>query len=278
MGRRSTIDKGTLSLVAPSYAALSEAIDDFKKEERKFYDKRAEELSQYPGIGNVSREEVERDYDDLLGNDPWDYLDEFNRANNDISEETDDSTNDGPGGDGSDADSFYIILPDKLADREDNPDETDGFGNNADKFILYNPGTGYAEVDLLYTNIDFFKSKGSSGSFSDDRFGSSTSYFEGFGEVPTKYKSNNKMNGRIAHMKRLIGTLWNEQVKPYWDDYEDALDDYNDYVGGGVDTDIYSDTVPPEDRPWDGLTNDFKGYNRINELRGKVIREARGYS
>ena len=22
---------------------------------------------------------------------------------------------------------------------------------------------------------------------------------------------------------------WNEQVKPYWDDYEDALDDYNDY-------------------------------------------------
>ena len=69
-----------------------------------------------------------------------------------------------------------------------------------------------------------------------------------------------------------------QQVKPYWDDYEDALDDYNDYVGGGVDTDIYSETVPNEDRPWDGLTNDFDGYNRINELSSKVIREARGYS
>ena len=53
---------------------------------------------------------------------------------------------------------------------------------------------------------------------------------------------------------------------------------YNDYVGGSVDTDIYSENVPDEDRPWDGETNDFKGYNRIDELKGKVIREARGYS
>ena len=278
MGRRNVINKSTLSLVAPNYAALSEAIRDFQDEERKFYVNRAAELSEYPGVGNKSENDVEKAYDNLLGNDPWDYLDEFNRANNDISEETDDSTNDGPGGDGSDADSFYIILPDKLADREDNPDETDGYGNNADKFILYNPGTGYAEVDLLYTNIDFFKSKGSSGSFSDDRFGSSTSYFGGFGEVPTKYKSNNKMNGRIAHMKRLIGTLWNAQVKPHWDTYQSELNTYNNFTGGGVDTDIYSENVPDEDRPWDGLTNNFKGYNRIKELKGKVIREARGYS
>ena len=36
-------------------------------------------LTEYPGVGNKSKEEVERDYDNLLGNDPWDYLDEFNR-------------------------------------------------------------------------------------------------------------------------------------------------------------------------------------------------------
>ena len=279
MGRRSTIDKGTLSLTAPSYAALSEAIDDFKNEERKFYVRRAEELSEYPGVGNKTKAEVERDYDDLLGDDPWDYLDEFNRANNDESEETDDSTNSGPGGDGSDVDSFYIILPEKLADRVDNPDLTTGSGNNEEKYIFYNPGTGFAEVDLLYQKADFFDDKGSSSSINVGREGGTTyTYYEGFGEVPSKYKSNNKMDGRIAHMKRLIGTLWNEQVKPYWDDYEDALDDYNDYVGGSVDTDIYSENVPDEDRPWDGETNDFKGYNRIDELKGKVIREARGYS
>ena len=278
MGRRRTIDKGTLSLTAPSYSALSEAIDDFAEAERLFYKRRAQELSQYPGVGGVSKAEVERDYDDLLGDDPWDYLDEFNRANNDEkddSDETDETTDDDTG---EDIDSFYIRLPEKLADRIDNPDETDGYGNNEQKYILYNPGTGYKEVDLLYKKADFFKEKGSSGSFGSTRFGDSTQYFEGFGELPTKYKSNRKMDGRIAHMKRLIGTLWNEQVKPYWDDYEDALDDYNDYVGGGIDTDIYGENVPDEDRPWDGETNDFKGYNRIEELKSKVIREARGYN
>ena len=273
MGRRSVVNKSTLSLVAPNYAALSEAIDDLQTAERLFYKRRAQELSEYPGVGDKTKAEVERDYDNLLGDDPWDYLDEFNRANNDESEETD-ATTDFDG----DADRFYIKLPEKLAEREDNPDATDGYGDNANKFIHYNPGTGYEEVDLLYTNIDFFTSKGSSGSFGSDRFGGTTQYFEGFGEVPVKYQSNNKMDGRIAHMKRLIGTLWNQQVKPYWDDYEDALDDYNEYVGGGVDTDIYSETVPNEDRPWDGLTNDFDGYNRIDELSSKVINEARGHN
>ena len=273
MGRRPVINKGTLNLTAPNYAALSEAIDDFQDAERLFYKRRAEELSDYPGIGDRTKAQVEKDYDDLLGDDPWDYLDEFNRANNDESEETDDTTNfDG------DADRFYIKLPDKLAEREDNPDLTSGYGNNQSKYIFYNPGTGYEEVDLLYKDIDFFEKKGSSSSISVGRGGTTYTYFEGFGEVPIKYQSNNKMKGRIAHMKRLIGTLWNEQVKPYWDDYEDALDDYNDYVGGGVDTDIYSETVPNEDRPWNGLTNDFDGYNRIDELSSKVINEARGHN
>jgi len=277
MGRRSVINKSTLNLTAPNYAALSEAIDDFQDEERLFYKRRAEELSEYPGVGNKTKAEVEKDYDDLLGNDPWDYMKEFNNANNNEKSDSDqtDSTTDM---NGDDADSFYIVLPNKLAKREDNPDETDGYGSNADKFILYNPGTGYAEVDLLYTNIDFFKKKGSSGTFGNNNYGSATTYYEGFGELPVRYKDNNKMDGRIAHMKRLIGTLWNEQVKPYWDDYEDALDDYNQYVGGGVDTDIYSGTVPSEDRPWDGLTNDFNGYNRIDELPSEVIKEARGYN
>ena len=272
MGRRSVINKSTLSLTAPNYAALSEAIDDFQEEERLFYKRRAEELSEYPGVGNKTKAEVERDYDDLLGDDPWDYLDEFNRANNDVSDETDSTTDD----DGDDADSFFVRLPDKLGDREDNPDQIDDAYPTNNKYVLYNPGTGYAEVDLLYTKIDFFKT--GSNRYADDENGNAFTYKEGFGEIPVKYQNNNKMNGRIAHMKRLIGTLWNQQVKPYWDDYEDALDDYNDYVGGGVDTDIYSETVPNEDRPWNGLTNDFDGYNRIDELKGKLIREARGYN
>lgn len=277
MGRRTVVNKGTLSLVAPMYAALSEAIDDFQDEERRFYVRRAEELSQYPGVGNRSKAEVERDYDNLLGNDPWDYLGEFNRANNTEKDDSDqtDATNDGYG---EDLDSFYVRLPDKLADRIDNPDETDGYGDDADKFILYNPGTGYKEVDLLYKSADMFKEKGSSGTFDGDRFGNSKTYFVGFGELPTRYKSNSKMDGRIAHMKRLIGTLWNEEVKPYWNNYQSQLNAYNAYVGGGLDTDIYGGSVPDEDRPWDGQTNGFKGYNRIDELKNKVIREARGYN
>ena len=277
MGRRTVVNKGTLSLVAPMYAALSEAIDDFQDEERRFYVKRAQELSQYPGVGNRSKAEVERDYDNLLGNDPWDYLDEFNRANNTEKNDSDqtDATEDDYG---EDLDSFYVRLPDKLAERIDNPDETDGYGDDADKFILYNPGTGYKEVDLLYESANMFKQKGSSGTFDDDRSGGGKTYFVGFGELPTRYKSNSSMNGRIAHMKRLIGTLWNEEVKPYWNNYQSQLNAYNAYVGGGLDTDIYEDTVPDEDRPWNGMTNSFKGYNRIEELKSRVIREARGYN
>ena len=272
MARRNVINKGTLNLTAPNYAALSEAIDDFQNEERLFYKRRAEELSQYPGIGDKTKAQVESAYDSLLGSRPWDYLDEFNSSNNPVSQETDSTTDD----DGDDVDSFYIILPDDLADREDNPDATDGYGDYEDKFILYNPGAGYAEVDLLYTNIDFFKSKGSSGSFGSSRSGNDQTYFTGFGEVPVKYQSNSQMNGRIAHMKRLIGSLWNDQVKPYWDAYKNELDDYNDYVGGGLDTDVITGTDP--DRPWEGVTNDFKGYNRIDEISSKLIREVRGYN
>ena len=66
--------------------------------------------------------------------------------------------------DGVDQDSFYIILPPKLAERIDNPDETDGHGNNERKFIYYNPGVGYREIDLLYTNIRMFTSFDGGGS------------------------------------------------------------------------------------------------------------------
>ena len=277
MGRRTVVNKRTLSLVAPMYAALSEAIDDFQDEERRFYVRRAEELSQYPGVGSVTKAVVERDYDSLLGNDPWDYLDEFNRANN-VEKNLSDQINNTTDYFGEDTDSFYILLPARLGDRIDNPDETDGYGSSEQKFILYNPGTGYKEVDLLYTNIEFFKSRGSSGYFGSSRAGSDTPYSEGFGELPTRYKSNSSMDGRIAHMKRLVGTLWNEEVKPYWNNYQNQLNSYNAYVGGGLETDIYEDTVPDEDRPWDGMTNSFKGYNRIDELKSKVIREARGYN
>ena len=39
-------------------------------------------------------------------------------------------------------------------------------------------------------------------------------YYEGFNELPTKYKSNNKMNGRIAHMKRLISLFGTNRSSP----------------------------------------------------------------
>jgi len=270
MARRDVINKGTLNLTAPNYAALSEAIDDFQDEERLFYVHRAEELSQYPGVGDKTKAQVEAAYDSLLGRRPWDYLDEFNSSNNPVSQETDSTTDD----DGDDADSFFVRLPGKLGDREDNPDQIDDAYPTNNKYVLYNPGTGYAEVDLLYTNIDFFRT--GSNRYADDENENSFTYKEGFGEIPVKYQDNNNMNGRIAHMKRLIGTLWNDQVKPYWDAYKNELDKYNDYVGGGLDSDVITGTDP--DRPWEGLTNDFKGYNRIDEISSKLIREVRGYN
>lgn len=273
MGRRNVVNKGTLNLTAPNYAALSEAIDDFQNEERLFYKSRANELSEYPGVGSVSKADVEILYDNLLGDDPWNYLDQFNSANNPISQETD-ATTDYDG----DADRFYIRLPEKLGQRVDNVAYTSGYGDNERKYIEYNPGTGHEEVDLLFENIDFFKEKGSSGSvlFGRSDGGNYITYFEGFGEVPSKYQSNNQMNGRIAHMKRLIGSLWNDQVKPYWNTYSNELNEYNQYVGGGLDSDVITGTDP--DRPWEGVTNDFKGYNRIDEISSKLIREVRGYN
>tara|TARA_A200000113_G_scaffold225854_1_gene248349 strand:- start:5624 stop:6412 length:789 start_codon:yes stop_codon:yes gene_type:complete len=260
MARRNVVQKSSLDLSNPYYAALSDAIDKFQAQEEQFYKDRRDELNSYPGLSGLGNTRVEDAYDALLGDRPWNYTSIFNNAGNNPAVETDNTEDD----DGDDIDSFYVLLPDSLESISDKR----GVHNY---YALYNPGTGQSGVDLLFTDISFFKS-GSTGNDDDDD--DSFSYKTGFGEVPIAYQSNSKLSGRLAHMYRLIGSKYDSSVGPKYSTYVSARNNYENSSGSGNNTDFFSGSV---DRPWQGFVGDTDaGYNRPDKLEFTLVLETRG--
>tara|TARA_X000000950_G_scaffold79132_2_gene99502 strand:+ start:707 stop:1501 length:795 start_codon:yes stop_codon:yes gene_type:complete len=262
MARRNVVAKSSLVLTNPYYTDISDAIDDLADAEDQFYDDRRDELNSYPGLSGLSSNDVEEAYDSLLGERPWNYTSIFNNAGNSLSTETDDTVDD----DGNDEDQFYVRIPSSL---DSLSDLVDDFGRH---YHLYNPGVGNRVIDLLYTDISFFED-GSSGSGNDEN-DNPFSYRTGFGEVPIAYQSNSQLSGRLAHMYRLIGALYDTAVDSKYSAYISAKNNYEGSTGSGNDADFFSGT---QDKPWDGFTGDTTvGYNRPDKLKGKLVRETRG--
>ena len=69
------------------------------------------------------------------------------------------------------------------------------------------------------------------------------------------------------------GDDYEDQVRPYIDDYEDALSDYNNKGGGQLNFDYLDGTIA---EPWDGFDGDDVNYNRPGSLPGKLVRQVRG--
>jgi len=264
MARFPTIDMATVSLSTPNYLALERSIEALKDAEDDFYKDRKRELESYKGQGDLSTSQVESAYDSMLGNAPWDYSDVFENSGNSEATETNTNTDE----DGNDEDDFYVQLPEALA----------SFGDSGlyGDLILYKPGKGFKEVDLLFQSISLFTSKGSQKTEDDDD-GEGFDYYEGFGELPVAYQGNGTLSGIDAHMYRLIGDRYDSSVGPKYQDYKSELALYEGSSGGG-DFDFYTDGSP--DRHWDGYQpepNSF-GYNRPSSLSIKIVEESRGYS
>ena len=264
MARRPVINTSALNLTAPNYLTLLQSIETFQNAESDFYDDRKNELNSYLGQSGKSRDDVENAYNSLLGMQPWEYTNIFNSAGNSLdTTETSNEEDD----DGNDKDLVYVQLPSALS----------SFATNDNNTILHNPGTGFKEVDLLYTNIRFYTSTGEGFSADDDDDNTLFDYQTGFGELPVAYQSNSALSGRLAHMYRLIGNRYDSAVTPKYNNYIGQLNTYNNYVGGGA-SDIYTGGTP--DRPYDGYvrpTSAF-GYNRPEQLSIKMVEESRGYS
>ena len=277
MGRRNILRISSASPMVAGYADLVDKIQKFKKAEEDFYESREDALKKYPGLSRKKAKDIEKEYDKLYGDDPWNYS---SRAGSSSDERTEtDATTDE---DGDDADSFYVEIPN---DGESNPTPIDGISaptrsdNYSQTFLLYNPGVGVLDVDVTYENISFFK-KGQSGTFDDGvrAGGTSETYFTGFNEVPIFYNANSNYSGKQLHMFKKLGALYDAAVGPKYNAYQSAKATYDNNNNKS------STTAPPIlrttfDFAWDGTQGDADaGYNRPEKLKGKLRKETMGFN
>ncbi|MAA77347.1 MAG: hypothetical protein CML73_04855 [Rhodobiaceae bacterium] len=264
MARYPTIDMAIVDLTTPNYLALERSIEALKEAESQFYKKRATELLSYPGQVNVTERQIENEYDFLLGTQPWTYTDQLVASGNTLKT----SSSQTP---------FYVQIPEALASRVGNTvnDDDQGSGN---EYVLYTPGLGLQEVDLIFGDIGFF-STGSSGTTdigtADDPL--LISYQTGFGETPVAYNTNSTLLGIAAQSLYVAGSDWDSLVREQYRRYKQELSIYEGSTGGG-NFEVYRGGTP--DQPYKDYKPDANnfGYNRPSSLSIKIVEEARGYS
>lgn len=256
MARRKLIDKNALDPFSPNYNEIRIRIDNVEKAEEDFYNSRVAIQSQM-GL-NISAADLEKGYDRFLGLRPWDYLSIFNRAGNTRKV-----------GDPS-KDEIYVQLPDYLSDLSDRTVDQEGRLDDIE-LIRYHPSEGVPQMDIYYHRSPLYNSNREEFDTSDV---STLEYFTGFGERPIAYNDSSTLTGFKAHMLRLIGKAYNDAVADVYSDYEEALEEYEDFAGT-VGENEFSSGVG--DTPWDGYTGDPSfGYNRYSSLDSKLILETRG--
>ena len=73
MGRRNIMNQSSADVNVPGYANLVDAILQFKQAEKDFYESRENALKEYPGLSRKKADDIEKEYDKLYGDDPWNY-------------------------------------------------------------------------------------------------------------------------------------------------------------------------------------------------------------
>lgn len=268
MARRDVVQKSSLDLDNPAYLALSDAVDAFQSAEQSFYQSRVDELNGYPGLGGLELEEVEKKYDEFLGEQPWQYLTQFTNSGNSAAVETSNAVDFA----GNDIDRKYVRITTALSSLSDISDIADP----PNFYVLYNPGAGNIGIDLLYTDISFFGVGSIATAVVDqaDDGDIEITYHTGFGEVPIGFQSNSSLSGLQAHMYRLIGSGYNSAIGNKYSTYLSALNTYQNTTGTSLTPDFFSGVA---DQPWKDFQGDINaGYNRPGKLNAQLVRETRG--
>lgn len=298
MGRYPTVnDEGEyLDPRNAFYKTLLTAIDDLKDAEDKWYKRRRDIFNEYDfGDFNESDGDVEKKYDQFCGADPWNYQSRFNSINPDrlpstgvfrLVQNTFDLSeiNSGFKSDifvlnGEDDDGDYCGGDRYVAPENRKSDDGDCDDDPAPRVLNYEVGRGKARVDCLYFNLAAFKDRGTKSSLryyestgdDDDPF-EEVDVFTRFGETPFRYRAKDGYGQQALSAMDAAGDDYEVQVRPYIDDYEDALDNYRTEGGGELDFDYLGGTL---DRPWDGFDGDETSYNRPPKLPTKLIRQVR---
>ena len=270
MGRRNVVKLSTLDVNVPGYGPLAIAIENLRDAEDDFYNAREDQLDRYPGL-SVTARSVEKEYDKLYGNDPWNYSSRGGSSSNERTES--DSTTDV---DGNDQDLVYVQIP---YDRKDDEilegitGTTQAFDDPDAHYLHYNPGVGVLAIDITFENISFFK-KGSTSAF-EIQDGFSETFQTGFGEVPVFYNGNSNYSGKQLHMFSKLGAIYDSIVAPKYTAYTSALNTYNNNNGTVTTNPILRD---PFKEAWDNFQGDETGYNRPEKLERKLRREAMGFN
>ena len=269
MGRRNIVRLSSLDVNVAGYAAVAETVDKFKQAEEDFYKARRDQLNRYPGISTTDGS-VEKEYDKLYGDDPWNYSSRAG-SSSDERTETDASTD----VNGNDADRIYVRIPYHNDDGllEGITGTIVAHDSNQEYYLLYNPGVGVLNLDLTFENTSLFQA-GTTNEFEIDE--DNTGFFRtGFGEVPTFYNANNNYTGKELHMFRKLGTLYDSSVAPKYNDYTSAKGTYDNNNGRVIDTPILRTSF---DFAWNDHQGVDRGYNRPSQLQRTLRKEAMGFN
>ena len=296
MGRYPRIDpdKEYLDPRNPFYQVVIDASKALDKAEDRWYKRRRDVFNQYDfGDFNESASDVEAKYDRFCGDDPWNYKKRFERINPSrptgddyrlvqdqfsLSEIEDGFANNifvenGEDDDGDPCDGERYVLPQNRKDDDCDDDP-------APRVLRYHEGRGKASIDCLYFNLKAFKNKKTKTGTryyeetgdEDDPFDRVDVYTR-FGETPYAWLSKDGWGQQALSAMNAAGIDYEDQVRPYINDYEDALDDYRNKGGGNLDFDYLDGTIT---EPWNGFDGDDVDYNRPGSLPGKLVRQVRG--
>lgn len=293
MGRYPTFEEAgeVLDPQNPLYQELINKTEDLKNAEDDWYRLRRNTFDEYDfGDFNQSTDDVERKYDQILGDDPWNYTSRFESINP--------SRTSGDGQFRLVADTFSesniqdgfkddIFVRD-LYDEEEfvKPEDRRGYFGSPDpapRVLNYEVGRGKGRIDTLYTNLEAFENNDiDRGDKADTLYYIYDDYeekyvqvdvFEGFSEIPIRYNSRSGYSGVELTSMHAAGNSWDEEVRPALNAYKNALDDYKDNGGGDLDFDYLGGTL---DRPWDNYIGQSVSYNKPRPLPNVFVRQVRG--
>jgi hypothetical protein len=281
MARYPLVSTATIVLTNPAAGPLLTAREALENAETSFYRSRRNLVNSYPmKTRDITTEEIESLYDTYLGAEPWRYRNRFNNSNSTL--KTGSYGNTGDGFFTSETHREFYVEP-----WGDTPTGTYpitvGGGFSGSSAFLYDGERGAAWVDLIvqYGYNNGFSRRGGT------RTGSQTSgagdgatttvytVYEGFGELPVAYNGRGGLSDFEAHMLKLVGDAYEDEVRSALNNYTNSLNSYQGSNGSPTEAGFDSNNVA---QPWEGFTGVEGAYNRPERLNADLVRETRGTS